>query len=117
MPIRERQTPSAQSVLLLVCAPQLWRIVKFAGLSLLGAGPPQHGLSSKKTALITSDCGAMRSPGRQTALITSGCARASAFGAASELMQERGGLAGASALQISRRYYIHPQVDLLTEHV
>ena len=27
-----------------------------------GAGPPQHGLSSNKMALITSDCGVMCSP-------------------------------------------------------
>ena len=30
--------------------------------SLAGAGPPQHGLSSNKMALITSHCGTMRSP-------------------------------------------------------
>ena len=33
------------------------------GLVAAGAGTPQHGLPSSKMALITSDCGAMRSPG------------------------------------------------------
>ena len=32
-----------------------------------GAGTPQHGLSSNKMALITSDCDAMRNHGHQTA--------------------------------------------------
>ena len=38
-----------------------------------GAGTPQHGLSSNKMALITSDCGAMHAHGHQMALITSEC--------------------------------------------
>ena len=37
-----------------------------------GEVPSQHGLSSNKTALITSDCDAMRLHENQTALITSG---------------------------------------------
>ena len=36
--------------------------------------PPQHGLSSKKMALITSYCDEMRAHGHQMALITSECA-------------------------------------------
>ena len=41
-----------------------------------GAGPPQHGLSPNKMALITSDCDAMRNHKHQMALITSEwCAR------------------------------------------
>ena len=38
-----------------------------------GAGTPHHGLSSKTTALITSDCDAMRTHEHQMALITSEC--------------------------------------------
>ena len=41
---------------------------------LAGVPPPQHGLSSNKMALITSDCDAMRAPEHQTALITPECA-------------------------------------------
>ena len=41
-----------------------------------GAGTPQHGLSSDKMALITSDSGTTRSPGVKTALITSDAVRA-----------------------------------------
>ena len=37
-------------------------------------GTPQHELHPHTMALITSDCGAMRSPAHQMALITSGCA-------------------------------------------
>ena len=39
-----------------------------------GVGPPQHGLSSKKMARITSDCVAMCIHKEQMALITSDCA-------------------------------------------
>ena len=42
-------------------------------LLLAGAGSPQHGLSSKTMALITSDCDAMRVHAHQMALITSDC--------------------------------------------
>ena len=38
-------------------------------------GASQHGLSSNKMALITSDCVATRLLGHQMALITSGCVR------------------------------------------
>ena len=39
------------------------------------SAPPQHGLSSDKMALITSDRGEMRIPAHQMALNTSGCHR------------------------------------------
>ena len=49
------------------------RLLRRAARGAPGAGTPQHGLSSNNMALITSDCDAMRTHGRQMALITSGC--------------------------------------------
>ena len=46
----------------------------YAEVANTGAGtPPQHGLPSNEMALITSDCGTMRSLGIKWPLITSGC--------------------------------------------